>query len=495
MVLYKAALARFDLFRKVPEELQVNSGSGLVFTVLSLVTMLLLMVSHYRAFQLEGTRTYVALDSHQEDHLRINFNVSMLAIPCQHASVDLSDHMGQRFVNITRHIRHFRLASSKESSDVTRLDEVVIDSNPEGVPVWGGAQRAAHAGVHYSTPLTTENFEEFMSKYELVLVNYYAPWCPFCRALNPEWERAAAQLDDHPEYAERVRMASVDCTDEKAVWLCRHTDEIPQIYMYGSTWTRFMYNGPRTADHLLQFLDLFYRRLEPEADFAEEVHTNGEVPALPMEVNQENVERVDVKKVRRSVPANAVEGCEISGSISVSRVPGKLILTARSTEHSFDLAGINVTHRVNHFSFGQMKRSEHLIDGARKFIPSSRFPLDNSAFYADNVNITIEHFMNVVGLDHEDRRASIWEPVQRVYEFSASSNQYNASKTLPAALFTFDISPLVIQVVRDNMPLYRFITSLCAIVGGVFTVIGLVDSGVFHAMNSIKKKQQLGKLH
>ncbi|GLE06796.1 hypothetical protein PINS_up016402 [Pythium insidiosum] len=156
-----------------------------------------------------------------------------------------------------------------------------------------------------------------------------------------------------------------------------------------------MYNGPRTADHLLQFLDLFYRRLEPEADFAEEVHTNNEAPALPMEVNHDNLKNVDVKKVRRVVPAGAVEGCEISGSISVSRVPGKLILTARSTEHSFDLAGINVTHRVNHFSFGQMKRSEHLIDGARKFIPSSRFPLDGSAYYADNVNITIEHFMNV----------------------------------------------------------------------------------------------------
>jgi hypothetical protein len=84
--------------------------------------------------------------------------------------------------------------------------------------------------------------------------------------------------------------------------------------------------------------------------------------------------------------------------------------------------------------------------------------------------------------------------VPRTYEFSASSNQYNATRSEPAAMFTFDISPLVILVVKDNMPLYRFLTSLCAVVGGVFTVIGLVDSGIFHAMNSIKKKQQLGKL-
>ncbi len=100
----------------------------------------------------------------------------------------------------------------------------------------------------------------------------------------------------------------------------------------------------------------------------------------------------------------------------------------------------------------------------------------------------------MVGFDHEDQRVSVFDPVVRVYEFAASSNQYNATNTLPAALFTFDISPLVIQVVRSYVPFYRFLTSLCAVVGGVVTVIGLVDSGVFHAINSIQKKQQLGKL-
>lgn len=99
-----------------------------------------------------------------------------------------------------------------------------------------------------------------------------------------------------------------------------------------------------------------------------------------------------------------------------------------------------------------------------------------------------------MGFDHEDTRQSMFDLVERIYEFSASSNQYNATNTLPAALFSFDISPLVIQVVSDSLPLYRFLTSLCAVVGGVFTVIGILDSGVFHAMNSIKKKQQLGKL-
>jgi hypothetical protein len=52
----------------------------------------------------------------------------------------------------------------------------------------------------------------------------------------------------------------------------------------------------------------------------------------------------------------------------------------------------------------------------------------------------------------------------------------------------------VVQITTDNIPFYHFITHLCAVIGGVFTILGLVDSGVFHAMNSMKKKQQLGKL-
>lgn len=85
--------------------------------------------------------------------------------------------------------------------------------------------------------------------------------------------------------------------------------------------------------------------------------------------------------------------------------------------------------------------------------------------------------------------------VERTYEIVARSNQYNATDMLPAALFTFDISPLVIQLSLDSMPLYRFITSLCAIVGGMVTIIGFVDAGVFHTMNSIKRKRRLGKLN
>jgi hypothetical protein len=40
----------------------------------------------------------------------------------------------------------------------------------------------------------------------------------------------------------------------------------------------------------------------------------------------------------------------------------------------------------------------------------------------------------------------------------------------------------------------HFLTGVCAIIGGVFTVAGLIDSLIYHSAKAIQKKMELGKL-
>lgn len=48
-------------------------------------------------------------------------------------------------------------------------------------------------------------------------------------------------------------------------------------------------------------------------------------------------------------------------------------------------------------------------------------------------------------------------------------------------------------VVRETrQPLYKFLTTLCAIIGGVFTVAGILDSLVYTTLG-MAKKMELGK--
>jgi hypothetical protein len=39
----------------------------------------------------------------------------------------------------------------------------------------------------------------------------------------------------------------------------------------------------------------------------------------------------------------------------------------------------------------------------------------------------------------------------------------------------------------------HFLTNVCAIVGGMFALSGLIDGTVYHAEQVIKKKMELGK--
>lgn len=43
-----------------------------------------------------------------------------------------------------------------------------------------------------------------------VIVNFYAPWCPWCQRLEPAWEAATKEVHDKfPERDGRIRLAKV----------------------------------------------------------------------------------------------------------------------------------------------------------------------------------------------------------------------------------------------------------------------------------------------
>ncbi|KAL4201667.1 hypothetical protein AMTRI_Chr02g259750 [Amborella trichopoda] len=430
-----------DFYRKIPRDLTEASLSGAGLSIIAAFSMILLFGMELNSYLAVSTTTTVIVDRSMDgEFLRMEFNLSFPALSCEFASVDVSDVLGTNRLNITKTLQKFSIDPN--------LRPTGAEFHPGPIPKVNHGDEVDEEYGEGSVVLRGDNFDAYSHQHEILFVNFYAPWCYWSNRLKPSWEKAAKIIKERYDLEEdgRILVGKVDCTKDIELCKSHHIQGYPSIRIFrkGSD-VRLLITlvsiiktvvsnsgtimGTMTMNHIM----------ETETQTMESL-----VAPIPLESHKlalEDKSNRTSDSVKR--PAPLTGGCRIEGFVRVKKVPGNLVISAHSGAHSFDASMMNMSHYISHLSFGK-RLSLSMISEVNRLSPY------------------------------------VGGSVDRLTGKSYMTNQGDANANV------------TVLVTENPRSFSHFITNVCAIIGGVFTVAGILDSILQNTIRLVKKVE-LGK--
>lgn len=416
-------LKAFDAYPKIAEDARVKTTSGACVSMVSMLVILVLFISELSDYLKTVKVHTLHVDLEPNRDLQINFNITLLHIPCNVLSLDAIDVSGAVQLDVTSHI-------SKQS----------IDRSGKAI-----SEAVKHEMIQKTENISTSERDAYLKK------KSDPNYCGSCYGAEAHTGQCCNSCED-------VRHAY-----QSKGWAMSNLDKMEQCHFTGET------------------QDVMVSELERE------------------------------------------DGCNMWGYFQVKKVQGNFHFAPgksfqRGSSHVHDIAPFshhtfNVSHMIHHLSFGES-------------FPGVMQPLDNTSRLEKGDMVVkkktktheqehvIESIEDLIArLTGEDDRPNMGmfsyyvKVVPTTYKFlggkTLQTNQYSVTEHykvinshtpgLPGIFFFYDLSPIMVDVEEQRQSFFHFLTQTCAILGGVFTVAGMIDKVLYAGLQKLEQKIELGK--
>jgi hypothetical protein len=204
-------------------------------------------------------------------------------------------------------------------------------------------------------------------------------------------------------------------------------------------------------------------------------------------------------RVTKAVAGALGRGCRLSGGVRVRKVAGSLHVSAPRTLANMDgrlaftvppetMAGYNASHTIHTLSFGPAFPGQVApLDGVTSpvlTLSGSDTPTTGAFQYHIKVVPTLYEYLYGTLVDSQQYSVSDFA---QAFE-PPGENGVGGVFVHPGVWWKFDFSPIMVRRVESRRSLAQFLVSLCAILGGVYALSGVIDQVVHRAVESRKAK-------
>jgi len=193
--------------------------------------------------------------------------------------------------------------------------------------------------------------------------------------------------------------------------------------------------------------------------------------------------------------ADVGNGCRIWGYLLTNKVAGEFHIAfgrlAVAVEDAHGKAGGGHIHR---FTMNELRTFDpsHIIQKLSfgEDIPGIKNPLDDTRHIVTEGSAQFQYYIKVVPTTYYRLDGTVTNTNQ--YSFTLQQIYVNtraSSFKQPGAYFKYDLAPYRVTYREHRQLFSHFLTQLCAILGGLFGVAGMISSGIFGVSRAVKKRR------